>query len=61
MIPIDSRLENLYKKDTLLDNDAKINTKEIKNFYIELSKKLQIPLLHLDAILWVNYDELIKE
>ena len=60
MIPIDNRLENLYKKDENLDNNTKIITKEIKNFYIELSKKLKIPLLHLDAILWVNYDELIK-
>jgi len=60
MIPIDSRLENLYKKYEKLDNEVKINTKEIKKFYINLSKKLNIPLLHLDAILWVNYDELIE-
>jgi len=55
MIPIDSRLENLYKK-----YNWDWSKKEIKNYYIELSKKLNIPLLHLDAILWVNYDELIK-
>ncbi len=61
MIPIDSRLENLYKKDApLTPFEGVIKNKEIKNFYIELSKKLKIPLLHLDAILWVNYDELIK-
>lgn len=61
MIPIDSRLENLYKKHTpLAPFEGVIKNKEIKNFYIELSKKLKIPLLHLDAILWVNYDELIK-
>ena len=60
MIPIDSRLENLYKKYKKIDKNIKINIKEIKIFYIELSKKLKIPLLHLDAILWVNYDELIK-
>ena len=60
MIPIDSRLENLYKKYENVDDEIKINIKEIKNFYINLSKTLNIPLLHLDAILWVNYDELIK-
>jgi len=55
MIPIDSRLENLYKK-----YNWEWSKKEIKNYYIELSKKLDIPPLHLDAILWVNYEELIK-
>ncbi len=57
MIPIDSRLENLYKK---YKNKEIINKKEIKEFYINLSEKLNIPLLHLDAILWVNYNELMK-
>jgi len=63
MIPIDSRLENLYKKynphpsPLLKEREQK---KKIKEFYIDLSKKLNISLLHLDAVLWVNYDELIK-
>lgn len=52
-IPIDSRLTNLYEKYKEWDT-------KIKDFYFELSKKLNIPMLHLDAILWVNYDELIK-
>jgi N-glycosylase/DNA lyase len=61
MIPIDSRLKNLYKKYAPLASlEGGIKNKEIKIFYIELSQKLKIPLLHLDAILWVNYDELIK-
>lgn len=65
MIPIDSRLENLYKKyssysDFMIEKVQKVDDKKIKDFYIDLSKKLKIPLLHLDAILWVNYDELIK-
>jgi len=55
MIPIDSRLDNLYKK-----YNWEWSKREIKNYYIELSKKLNISLLHLDAILWVNYDDLIK-
>jgi len=57
MIPIDSRLENLYKK---YENPLTPLPGGIKEFYINLSKKLNIPLLHLDAIVWVNYDELIK-
>jgi N-glycosylase/DNA lyase len=57
MIPIDSRLENLYIK---YSNNSEIKLKEVKEFYIALSNKVNIPLLHLDAILWVNYDELIK-
>jgi DNA-(apurinic or apyrimidinic site) lyase len=63
MIPIDSRLEKLFYKfwphpNPLLWEER--GYKEIKNFYKELSEKLNIPLLHLDAILWVNYDKLIK-
>jgi hypothetical protein len=37
MIPIDSRLENLYLKYSLKDE---IKIKEIKEFYINLSSKL---------------------
>jgi len=59
MIPIDSRLEKLYEKYNL-EWTKYSHIQEIKSFYIELSKKLKIPLLHLDAILWVNYDELVE-
>ena len=63
-IPIDSRLEKLYKKYSFhsisFEEKKIIKNKEIKKFYSELSKKLDIPLLHLDAILWVNYEKLIK-
>ncbi|MDP2396130.1 MAG: hypothetical protein Q8S84_09510 [bacterium] len=34
--------------------------REVKQFYSELSKKLNISELHLDALVWVNYDELIN-
>jgi len=51
-IPVDSRLENLYKK-YVKENFTK---KEIKQCYLDLAKKLNIPPLHLDAILWVNYE-----
>lgn len=56
MIPIDSRLENLYK---FFIWKEKYTKKEIKNFYIDLSNKLNIPLLHLDSILWVNYEKIL--
>lgn len=51
-IPIDSRLIKIfeiYKEDYT----------DIKKFYKDLSTKLQIPEIHLDAILWLNYNELI--
>lgn len=63
-IPIDSRLINLYEKYNFVSENVEQkeikNLKEIKNFYLELSKKIKIPELHLDALVWVNYDELIK-
>lgn len=52
-IPIDSRLIKLYKKYELNKNI------DIKKYYKNLSKKLNIPELHLDAIIWVNYNKLI--
>ena len=52
-IPIDSRLKKIYE---LYNKDETI---KIEEFYLTLSKKLNIPLLHLDAIIWVNYNKLI--
>ena len=51
-IPIDSRLKNLFEK-------YKWNYTDIDIFYKHLSEKLNIPQLHLDAIIWVKYDEFI--
>jgi hypothetical protein len=34
---------------------------DIKLFYYDLSEKLEIPEIHLDAILWVNYNNLIQK
>jgi DNA-(apurinic or apyrimidinic site) lyase len=50
-IPIDSRLTSLFEK-------YKEDYTDISKFYLDLSEKLDMPLLHLDAILWVNFDEL---
>ena len=53
-IPIDSRLTKIfeiYKEDYT----------DIKLFYYDLSEKLEIPEIHLDAILWVNYSNLIQK
>lgn len=52
-IPIDSRLEKLFEKFWEWEKNSKI-------FYKKLSEKLKIPELHLDAILWVNYEELMR-
>ncbi len=51
-IPIDSRLEAIYE---IYNSDKNL---KIKEFYKTLSKKLDIPPLHLDAIIWCNYEEL---
>lgn len=51
-IPIDSRLEGIYE---IYNSDKNM---KIKEFYKILSKKLNIPPLHLDAIIWCNYEEL---
>ena len=51
-VPIDSRLIALFDK-------YKWDYEDINKFYFDLSKKLNIPELHLDAIVWVNYDKLI--
>lgn len=53
-IPIDSRLTNIYE---LYNEDTNL---KIQDFYKKLSHKLNIPELHLDAIIWVNYNKLIK-
>ncbi len=53
-IPIDSRLTKLYE----IHNEDK-NLK-IDEFYDILAKKLNIPPLHLDAVLWVNYKRLVE-
>lgn len=52
-IPIDSRLEKVFQK-------YKEEYTDIKKFYRDLSVKLCIPEIHLDAILWIKYKELTK-
>lgn len=54
-IPIDSRLENIF---ALYNIDKYM---KISDFYKILSWKLDIPALHLDALIWCNYEELIKK
>jgi hypothetical protein len=57
---------NLYEKyesppiPTFPPMGERSRTDLIKKFYFDLSKKLQIPELHLDALVWVNYDDLIN-
>lgn len=53
-IPIDSRLIKIfeiYKEDYT----------DVRKFYNDLSLKLQIPEVHLDVIIWLNYKELIAK
>lgn len=52
-IPIDSRLTKIYE---LFNTNKKIS---IKDFYTQISKKTNIPPIHLDGILWTNYKEIL--
>lgn len=52
-LPIDSRLKQVFEL-------YKCNYTSIDEFYIDLSKKLNIPMLHLDWIVWTLYQELLK-
>jgi len=42
-----------------IKSKGRSNNDDINKFYFDLSKKLNIPELHLDAVVWVNYDYLI--
>lgn len=53
-IPIDSRLTTIYEKYKTKEND------DIKDFYKDLSEKLEIPMLHLDWIIWTSYSDLVN-
>ena len=59
-IPIDSRLTALFEKYRGDPWSYNWDYDDIKKFYFDLSKKLNISQLHLDALVWVNYDILIK-
>lgn len=53
LIPIDSRLMSLFLKYWR-------HNEKIDDFYKEIANNLKIPMMHLDAIIWTSYDELIK-
>lgn len=54
MIPIDSRLEKIFEQ-------YKWDYTNINLFYLELSQKLNIPMLHLDAVLWLNNNKILNK
>lgn len=51
-IPVDSRIEKIYMERTWKD---KFTKKEVMDFYLQLSKTYNIPPLHLDWLLWIEY------
>lgn len=51
-IPIDSRLTNIFEI-------YKWDYNDINKFYFDLSNKLNIPELHLDSLVWINYNNLL--
>ena len=54
-IPIDSRLKRIYRE---LNPDP---NKTIESFYAQISDQLGLAPLHLDVILWLDSDLLIKQ
>lgn len=51
-MPMDSRIDKITK----IYNNENINTID---FWFEVSKKVGIPCIHLDALLWCNMEEFI--
>lgn len=58
-IPVDSRLTKIYK----LENPwiSKTSQKEIQNYFQKISQKFNIPPLHLDSVLWLDYRKFIQK
>lgn len=52
-IPVDSRIKRIYTNSLNIKN--KVSNTEIQNYFQTLSKKYNIPPLHLDSILWLDY------
>ena len=51
-IPIDSRIKKIY---TTQFPDSKHTDTEIQNYFDKISLKNNIPSLHIDSILWLDY------
>lgn len=51
-IPVDSRIEKIFTNDTW---KKKYSKQEVIDFFADLSKEYNIPPLHLDWILWIEY------
>lgn len=54
-IPVDSRLIKVYE----FSEGGKISEKNIQEFYQKMAEKYQIPPLHLDSLIWIEYWKLI--
>ena len=51
-IPIDSRIWKIYQQEKNIEN---YKFKEVKEFFEKISQENNIPLLHLDSLLWIEY------
>jgi DNA-(apurinic or apyrimidinic site) lyase len=54
VIPLDSRLRAIYKKQFPGHNES---DKTIIQYYQQISEEADIPPLHLDAAIWIDYRE----
>lgn len=50
-VPVDSRLIKLYEK---INNKKTTSSKQVADWFEEISRQLSIPPLHLDSLCWVR-------
>ena len=58
VIPVDSRITKIYKKN---NPNKKPSKKNIISYFNNLSKQTNIPPLHIDSLLWLKYYKLVFE
>lgn len=56
-IPVDSRLRQIYVYNMKKDVDEK----KIQDYFQGLAEEFQVPPLHLDSLLWIDYREKMKK
>lgn len=56
-IPVDSRLRQIYVYNKRKD----VSEKVIQDYFQSLAEQFNVPPLHLDSLLWIDYWEKMKK
>ncbi len=56
-IPVDSRLRQIY----VYNKQKNVDEKKIQDYFQGLAEQFQVPSLHLDSLLWIDYRERMKK